>query len=309
MIQNLNITGEQFLANLQALKDRIARTQAQVTSGVRVGKPSDDPTAVGDILQLESDIGRVAQVATNLNTVKGHVDTAEGALQTATQILLQIQTLAAQGATGTASPEIRAGISQQIGQLLTQLVSVSQTKFGGVYVFGGDQDTQASYQVDLTSATGVARLVTTVATRQIQDATGVTFADSKTAQDIFDHRNPDDSIATDNVFAAVNSLRVALANDDQTGIDTAIDSIHTASDYLSQQLAFYGGVQNQVSNAIDLAKKFQLQYQTALSAKRDTDIASAAIDLTQEQTSMQAAIQGQASMPRGSLFDYLQNGR
>jgi flagellar hook-associated protein 3 FlgL len=308
MIQNLNVQSERFLANLQTLRDRIAQTQEQVSSGFRINKPSDDPAALGDVLQLQSEIGRVNQVVTNLTTVKSQVDTSEAALQSATQIMLQIQTLAAQGATGTATATDRTGISQQIGQLLTQLVSISQTQSQGVYIFGGDQDTQASYQVDLSSPAGVTRLITTTATRQIQDATGITFADSKTAQDIFDHRNPDDSIASDNVFAAVNSLRVALANNDQTAINNAVDSFHTASDYLEQQHAFYGGVQNQVANAIDIAQKFQVQYQTSLGDKRNTDMASAAIDLAQEQTSMQGAVQAQAAMPRTTLFNYILNG-
>lgn len=150
--------------------------------------------------------------------------------------------------------------------------------------------------------------MTTQSTRLIQDASGITFAVSKTAQDIFDHRNPDDSLANDNIFAAVNSLRVALANNDTAGINTAIGSIKAAQDSLSQQLAFYGGVQNQISNALDVAQKFQLQDKTALSSEKDTDIAAASVSLTQEQASYQASIQAESAMPRTSLFDYLSSG-
>lgn len=308
MIQNSGAVAQQFLANLQQLQERMANTQAQISSGVRINKPSDDPGAVGDVLQIESDIGRVTQVASNLGLVKGEVDTAESSLENATNLLQQAATLATQGATGTLSASDRASLSQQIQQILTNLVSTSQTQFNGLYVFGGDQATAPSYQVNLANANGVDRLVSTSSTRLIQDATGVTFAVSRSAQDIFDHRNPDDSLAGDNVFAAVNSLRVALANNDQTGIETAIGSIKLAQNSLSQQLAFYGGVQNQVANALDVAQKFQTQYQTSLGQLRDTDVASASIDLTQEQTSYSAAIQAEAVVPRTSLFSFLQNG-
>ena len=107
--------------------------------------------------------------------------------------------------------------------------------------------------------------------------------------------------------AAVNSLRIALTNNDPTAITAAIGSLQTAQDYMAQQLAFYGGVQDQVANATDVAQKFQLQAQASLSQIRDTDMATAAVTLTQEQTSMQAAIQAEASMPTTSLFSYLQN--
>jgi flagellar hook-associated protein 3 FlgL len=147
--------------------------------------------------------------------------------------------------------------------------------------------------------------VTTQSTALIQDASGITFAASKTAQDVFDHRNSDDSLASDNIFAAVNNLRIALANNDTAGINTAISSIKTAQGYLSQQLAFYGGVQNQISNAQDVAQKFQLQDQTALSNLKDTDIAAASVALAQQQASYQAAIQAESTVPRTSLFSFL----
>ena len=85
-------------------------------------------------------------------------------------------------------------------------------------------------------------------------------------------------------------------------------SLQTASDYLSQQLAFYGSVQDRVANATSVAQKFQLQYQTALSNEKTTDLATAAVDLTQEETGLQAALQAEASMPKTSLFSLIGNG-
>ena len=305
MIQNSGAVSQQFLTNLQLLQQQMAATQQQISSGTKISQASDAPNSVGDVLQLESDMGRVNQVTSNLNLVSGEVNSAESALETATTLLDQVSSLAAQGVSSTVSAASRATFSQQVGQILSTMVSTSQTQFNGAYVFGGDQSTVPSYQVDFSNPNGVDRLTTTQSTRLIQDASGITFAVSKTAQDIFDHRNSDDSLASDNVFAAVNSLRVALANNDQPGISAAITSIKAAQDYLSQQLAFYGGVQNQISNALDVAQKFQLQDQTALSGVKDTDVAAASIALAQQQASYQAAIQAEAAMPKTNLFSYL----
>jgi flagellar hook-associated protein 3 FlgL len=305
MIQNSGAVSQQFLANLQLLQEQMATTQQQISSGTKISQPSDAPNAVGDVLQLESDIGRVSQVANNLNLVSGEVNSAESSLQTATQLLDQVSSIAAQGVGSTVSAASRTTFSQQVGQILSSLVSISQTQFNGAYVFGGDQSTSPSYQVNSSSPTGVDRLITTQSTRLIQDASGITFAVSKTAQDVFDHRNPDDSVASDNIFAAVHSLQIALANNDQAGISAAIGSIKTAQDDLSQQLAFYGGVQDQIANAIDVAQKFQLQDQTALSGAKDTNIAEASVALAQQQASYQAAIQAESTVPRTSLFSYL----
>jgi len=306
MIQYLDTVGQQFLTNLQTLTGQIATTQAQVSSGYQITQPSDNPAEVGDVLQLESELGQVNQVSANLTQVQGQVNTAESALESAANLMEQASTIAAQGASTTTSAASRATLSQEVQQILSQLVSISNTQFDGQYVFSGSDATQPPYQLDLTQPNGVDQLVTAQATTQIQDATGVTFGIAETAQQIFDNRNPDGSLAANNVFAAVNSLQAALANNDQNGINNAVNSIQTASDYLNQQLAYYGSVQDQVSNAVDVAQKFQLQYQTALGQETDTDMATAAVTLQQENTSMQAAVQAEASLPTITLFDLMQ---
>jgi flagellar hook-associated protein 3 FlgL len=225
MIQNMSSVSQQFLANLQLLTQRMATTEAQVSSGVTISKPSDNPGALGDMLELEADLGRVNQVSSNLSEVSGEVNTAEGALESATQLMDQAQSLGSQGANGTATAADRTGLSVQVQNILSQLVGLSQTQYNSSYVFSGDQDTQPAYQLDLTQPNGVQQLLNAPATRQIQDATGVTFADSLTATQIFDHQNPPGTTAPDNVFAAVNSLRVALANNDQPGIVNAMTSL------------------------------------------------------------------------------------
>ena len=305
MLQALDPMRSQFLNDLATLQNRMTRTQAELTSGIRISKPSDDPTAVGDVLQLQSDVGMVTQVTSNLNNVKSEVDTASGVVQDAVSILDQARSVAAQGASGTLDASGRTALAAQSEQILNTLIDDSRATFDGRYIFSGDSSSAPAYSVNLVNANGVNRLLTAPVTRVIQDSTGQTFAVAKTAQDLFDHRNPDDSLASDNVFAAVNNLRIALLNNDQPGVTAAAASIQTAQDYLNTQGAFYGAVQNRITSALDVAQKFQLQSQTALSNERDTNVAAAATDLTQEQLSQQAAMQAQASMPRTSLFDLL----
>jgi flagellin-like hook-associated protein FlgL len=74
---------------------------------------------------------------------------------------------------------------------------------------------------------------------------------------------------------------------------------------MSQQVAFYGGVQDQITNAIDIAQKFQLQDQTSLSQLTSTNVAAASVSLTQDQTDYQASIEAESSLPKTNLFSYL----
>jgi flagellar hook-associated protein 3 FlgL len=304
MIQGINT--QQFLANLQLLQQESALTQEQISSGRTLNRPSDNPAQLGDVLQLESELGQVGQVSQNLTQVSGQVNSAESALESTTQLLDQVNTLGEQGANSSATATERTGLSQQVEQALSQLVSLSQTQYDGQFVFSGDDSTQPAYQLDLSSPNGVDQLITAPSTRVIQDATGVTFAVSQTAQQIFDDRTSSGAYAPDNIFLAVNNLRLALANNDQPGITSALSSLQLAQNHLAQSLQFYGGVQDQVANATDVAQKFQLQYQTTLSQDTSTNMAIAATSLTQEQTALQASLQSEAANPKNSLFDLLQ---
>lgn len=124
-------------------------------------------------------------------------------------------------------------------------------------------------------------MAVTQATRQIQDPLGNTFSVDQTAQQIFDDQNADGTPAADNVFVAVNQLRVALQNNDLTGIQSSITAVTTADDYLNTQLSFYGAAQNRVAAATSLTQQTDLTYQTALSGDQDADMAQAATALTE----------------------------
>jgi flagellar hook-associated protein 3 FlgL len=196
-------------------------------------------------------------------------------------------------------------LAQQVASLQTEMVNLSQTQVAGRYIFSGDLDQSPSYQVDLTATDGVDQLSNAASTRQIQNPEGGTFSASMTAQQIFAAQNADGSDAGGNVFAALNNLRVALLNNDQAGITTAQSQIQQASTQLNTAQSFYGNVENNITNASNYATTYDTQLTTEIGGIQDADATSAALQLTQDTTQLQAAFQAQGKMPTSSLFDYL----
>jgi len=305
MVDGIDPRSQQFLAGLEILQQRAARAQQQISSGTRISTAADAPAGISQILGLESNLQVAEQIGANLGRVKADVDTGESALQSSVQILEHAISIGTQGATSTATAAQRSVLADQLQHLHEQLVQISNTNVEGRYIFSGDADGSPAYQVDLTQANGVARLITAAATKRVQNPDGSSFSVSQTAQQIFDHRNPDDSLAIDNVFQAVNSLRLALQANDQAAITVALSRLQLSSDYLNRQLASYGTAQNLVAAAIDSASKLQVRWQVRLSDLRDTDQTAAILEMTQAQTAAQAAISSEAQRPRTSLFDYL----
>jgi flagellin len=108
-----------------------------------------------------------------------------------------------------------------------------------------------------------------------------------------------------NVFYAVNSLLLGLQNNNQTAIIAAVNSLELAGTYLNTRLSFYGSVQDRVQQAQTLATQQNTQLQTQLSNTEDADITQVAVQLTQDQTNLQAALTAESQMPKTSLFNFL----
>ena len=295
MIGNLDGSAGLFLANLERIQQTMERAQNQMSSGRKVNSVADAPEEVSGILQLQTQIDLNTAVQGQLQNTKAIVDTAEGAVQSGVQLMDQAVSLADQAASTLQTPESRQTIAQEIQGILEQMVSLSRSSVANRYVFSGDADQVPCYEADPGSSTGVKRLLAPQSSMQIGDTDGFAFAFSRTAQEIFDHRNTDDSAASDNVFAALNSLRVALEQNDSTAIQASASTLRKAGDYLNGQLGFYGAVQNRLGSAINIAKKFQVQQQAGLSGMQDADVAALALELSQAQIHQQAALAARAA--------------
>jgi flagellar hook-associated protein 3 FlgL len=306
MISGLSAANQQFLASLNILQNNLTQADEQLSSGLSVNQASDAPQSVQDIFIARSELGQIGQSVQNLDSIQGQVQTADSAVQTAIQILNQAVSLGTEGASSDASLPTQQTLASQVQGLEAQLVAISATEVGGVYVFSGDASSSPPYQVDTSSPTGVDRLITPQqATLQVAGPTGVTFQVSMTAQDLFDQRDSNDNPTANNAFAALSSLTQALQSGSTASITQAVAAVQTAASYVNSQTGFYGAAENNVSSALDLAQKFQVQDQTQLGSLQDADTASLAVEVTQDSTALDAALSAQAHQPTTSLFDYL----
>jgi|ERR1051326_4824185 flagellar hook-associated protein 3 FlgL len=305
MITNLDAGSEAFLAAVARMQRRLAGANQQAASGKRVTVASDAPDEVSELLQLKADQRHNTQIQANLALAKTDADAADQAIGASLKLIDRALVLGTQSGNPLVDAAGRQSLAREVQSLQEQMVAYSRTSVQGRYIFSGDQDLSPAYSLDLTTASGVVQLNSSAATVRIEDAAGGSFASSKTAQEIFDNRNPDGTIAPDNVFAALNSLRLGLVNNDSAAIDTALTSLRAASYHLNSMESFYGAVQNRIQNTVNFAATYDIALKTQLSQKEDADITAAAVEMSQANTQLQAAFQMRARLPRSSLFDYL----
>jgi flagellar hook-associated protein 3 FlgL len=300
MIEFFNPINQMFLSGMDRIQARQQRAQQQLTTGLKINTISDDPDQIANLMQVRSTLAQTQQISANLGRVKTETDTGENALQNAVKLLDSVATLAAEAEPNMQTAASRSQIAGEVGADLEQLVGIANTSVEGRFIFSGDTDQTQPYTIDMTQASPVSAYAGSAATRQIQHPDGSLFQISKTAQEIFDSTDP-----TTNVFLAVSSLRIALVNNDQNGINQSITDLKNASTYLNSQLAFYGTVQNRVNGALDFAANLTTQLQAEQSGIQDADLTASITELNQASTQQQAALAAERQIPRTSLFDYL----
>jgi flagellar hook-associated protein 3 FlgL len=309
MISGLSAANDQFLASLNILQNNLSQADEQLSSGYRVNQASDAPQSVQDIFVARAAIGQDNQSIQNLTTIQGQVQAADSGVQSAIQLLNEAVSLGTEAASNTSSSTSQQTLATQVQGIEAQLVAISNTEVGGVYVFSGDASASPAYQVDTSSPTGVDRLITPQqSTLQVAGPSGVTFPVSMTAQDLFDQRDSSDNPTPNNAFAALNGLTQALLSGNTTNITQAVNTLQGAANYVNDQTGFYGAAEDQITSSLDLAQKFQTQDQTQLSNLQDADATTLAVQVTQASTALDAAMSAEAHMPTTTLFDYLPIG-
>jgi flagellar hook-associated protein 3 FlgL len=213
--------------------------------------------------------------------------------------------LAAQGANTSQTAATRSSIAQEIEAIEQQMVAASQTVVQGRYIFSGDSDTGPAYTYDPSTPGVVTEVSSAAATRRIQDAAGGSFTASLAARDIFDTRDASGTPTGDNVFAALEGLRQALLANNDAAMAGVVDGLKQAAGHLNSAQAFYGAVENRIDTALDFAARYDVRMQTDIGQIEDADITTAALELSQSTTQLQAAMQMRAHIPHTSLFDFL----
>ncbi len=316
MLDTINASAARFLADLERIHWRAERAQRQISSGLKVTAPSDDPDQLQALLVSRARLEDVLQIRLNLNRAKAEADSAEQALAAAMSALDQAAKVGVQGANSLTSPESRRTLATTVEGVLEQLVAITARNVEGRYLFSGDSDQVAPYTLDLAQPNGVSAYAGSDATRELVHPGGTRFALSKTAEEIFDSSTPGESI-----FAAVNALRLTLENgptvpvDDpdyqnqlgaqRQAVDDALQQVRQSRTHLGRELAHAGIVHNRVNEAIDFAAKLELRERTALGNLQDADIAAAALELNQAGTHQDAALGARVMLPKSTLFDFL----
>ncbi|HEX3032837.1 MAG TPA: flagellar hook-associated protein FlgL [Bacillota bacterium] len=126
-----------FNRNLGRNLREMNKINEQLSSGLRINRPSDDPTGITYALRLHTNITENQQYQKNVSDARSWMETTDTALNEAGLGLQRARELAVQGANGTNDLEAMKALAKEIGQIRQHIEGVSNTEIGGRYIFSG----------------------------------------------------------------------------------------------------------------------------------------------------------------------------
>lgn len=129
-----------YIGSINQLKDRIALLQRQISSGVKIEKPSDSPTGAVKVIRNNDQLSQLDTYLKNIHTGLSFLDQTTFALQSIQDEVLNV--------VGKLE-ELNNPINQQnmslyadmIENSLRLMVDVANSKADGKYIFGGTDQT------------------------------------------------------------------------------------------------------------------------------------------------------------------------
>ena len=152
----LTMPSRQSLANLEAIRTRRQRATDEVSTGLRVRRPSDGPVESGGIIRTQSALASLGHFRSSLQAVSDQLRAADTALSQAVDLVTRAGSLASQGANFNQTAATRAGIATEIEGLIQNLVTIANSEFSGKFLFSGLAEETRPFVVDASSPDGVA---------------------------------------------------------------------------------------------------------------------------------------------------------
>ncbi len=132
---NTNIAALNAQRHLTNISSKLDKSLERLASGLRINKSADDASGMATSVYLRGQIGGLHQAARNANDAISMTQTAEGALDVTTNILLRLRDLAVQSATDTTNRDL---LIQESSQLVAELTRIAgDTEFVGNVLLDG----------------------------------------------------------------------------------------------------------------------------------------------------------------------------
>lgn len=261
---------------VQKNRSKVAEAAAEASSGVRVDRPSKDPTAWASGMRAQLRDAANTQRESNIASAREKLQATDGALDGVGRVLGRATELAVQLSNGTYNAEERAGAAAEVAALFASALGSANAKGpDGSYLLSGTEQGAKPFGGD---GVYVGNDVThSIETREGQLDTVTMTGDALTAN------------AGVDIFTTLGKLQSALEQNDQDNIAGVLGDLSTAVGQVAQARTEVGSMMGALDGARDTAEQFEQNFAEWISREVGADPIEAASNLAQFMTALETS--------------------
>jgi flagellar hook-associated protein 3 FlgL len=287
-----NMVSRNSLAGLQRALKQVDSAQNRVTTGLRVERASDDPSAANSIMASGSSIRAIDQYKRNINSARARLDREESVLGSVSSMLERAKELGVGQGSSTADAQTRLTAKAEIDQLIQTAIQLGNTSHEGEFLFGGDQSNVAPF----TSNTAPFSAAPPTGTRRTEISSALAVRTNHNGTEVF---------LTTGVLASLEQLSIALGANDQTAIQNSLTGLDASHASVQVLVGETGAASQQLDVASSNLDALDTSLRSFKSELQDADIEKAVTELVGRQTAYQAAMLATSRVMSLNLADYL----
>ncbi|QKN82402.1 flagellar hook-associated protein FlgL [Scandinavium goeteborgense] len=285
----------------------------QMSTGLRVNRPSDDPIAASQAVVLSQAQSQTSQFASARSFATQRVSQEENTLSSVTSSIQAAQEKIVYAGNGTLSDDDRASLATDLQGIRDQLMNLANSQDGnGRYMFAGYKTDTAPFD----AATGTYSGGITNVEQQVDSSrtmvighTGDKIFDSVTSNAV---KNPDGTTPDSNLFKilddAIAALKTPVADNDaeqakaQATIDVANRGLRNSLNNVLSVRAEVGTQLNELDKLDALGDDRTLSQTQQMSDLVNVDWNSTISNYTMQQAALTASYKAFTDMQGMSLF-------
>lgn len=297
----MRVTSNTFAESLKPQLERLAanqiKLQTQIATGQRIQDPSDDPAAMGRVLEIQSEKREVGQYQRNISRLDSLANVSFNSIESLQQ-LNQRATEVSFRTTDIVGVESYQAYALEVNQLIEQALDIANSKYLDDHLFAGAA-------VDSVPFT---------ATRDGNgDVTAVAYAGSTTnpqvsISEVAKVTTYNDPTANTQIRDYINNLvalRDAMEAADQTAVRTAATDLIDDDDNMALMLSDLSSNILRLEVAEKHHQQRYVELDGRISEEADADFAESMVNLNKTQNAYRAALSGASRVLQQSLIDFI----
>lgn len=291
---------ERSLNDINAQLGRIAKLQEQLSSGLRVNRPSDDPIDARRAINVRTLLQRNEQFIGNIDDVQPQVDETASSLQNVVDIFQRALELTTQAANGTNSQAQLDALALEINELIESVFTTGNAQTNGRSIFAGT----ATLDPAFSATRNVAGEITAVTYEGNTDLFSVDISEGASiAVNLPGSQAFQGSV---DVFTVLVGIRDSMRAGNQADLQNVrLDQLQDSLDQTLFGIARVGAVQNRLDRVANNLEDRNLSLEGLLSDKINADYSETVLNFNVAQNAYQAALSAAGRIMQTSLLDYI----